>query len=416
MTILELPESVLEYLRQYITCRPWSVYTSKDVLDVEYEKNDLIGAWMKKQPMLQRDKLWRDFMNTSKWFTSMKRKSIYLSLFHVAAFNYLNKREFYDKVNAVIVDKRAQIGINIRKHYSLSYPPIHLLFTTNHWNECNSVYLYNVSSPLNLLILQEVKVLRLEKCSCSEIRVIRNLQNVEELELIECEEVQYIESLPCLTHLKALGCEDFDMTRFNNCPLLKYLQCDRDRGIHSTILAQLEYLCFSELLPELMSESLFSLILNIRDVSVNTIEIPRDLTGLVRLERINFGDGCEFDGSIILPPSMVKIVFCWKCCQVNYKDLPLLRHLEFHGCTSIEDFNITFARPLKKLSFNQCSNLKSIALLQKLDYLELKQDFRSGFEPDIEEEPDPAIQLYVNKESKIKRMTIHALIVIKEKI
>ena len=57
MTILELPESVLEYMRQFITRRPWSAFISKDVLDVEYEKNDLIGAWMKKQPMLQRDKL-----------------------------------------------------------------------------------------------------------------------------------------------------------------------------------------------------------------------------------------------------------------------------------------------------------------------------------------------------------------------
>lgn len=159
MTILELPESVLEYMRQFITRRPWSAFISKDVLDVEYENNDFVGGWMMKQPMLERDKAWRDFMNTSKWFTSMKRKSIYLSLLHVAAFNYLNKREFYDKVNAVIVNKREQIGINTRRSNLLNSTPINLILTTNHWNGCNSVYLYDVSSPLDLLVLQDVKVL-----------------------------------------------------------------------------------------------------------------------------------------------------------------------------------------------------------------------------------------------------------------
>mmetsp|Transcript_15718 Transcript_15718/g.17022 ORF Transcript_15718/g.17022 Transcript_15718/m.17022 type:complete len:417 (-) Transcript_15718:35-1285(-) len=415
MTILELPESVLEYMRQFITRRPWSAFSSKDVLDVEYENNDFVGGWMMKQPMLERDKAWRDFMNTSKWFTSMKRKSIYLSLLHVAAFNYLNKREFYDKVNAVIVNKREQIGINTRRYNLLNSTPINLILTTNHWNGCNSVYLYDVSSPLDLLVLQDVKVLRLEKCSCHEIRVIRNLQNVEELELIGCAEVESIENLPRLTHLKVLECEDLDMTRFNDCPLLKYLHCDRDRGIHSTVLAQLEYLNFADLPLELMNASLFSYVLNIRDLTVNSIVIPRDLTGLVRLERVNFGEGCEFDERIILPPCVIKIIFCWKCCNINYEDLPLVRHLEFNGCSTLEDFNLTFAHPLKKLIFCQCLNLASITLLQKLGYLEVKQEFGNQFEPVLEEEENQSIQLYVDKQAKIKRMRIHALIVIKER-
>eukprot|EP01040_Poterioochromonas_malhamensis_P004871 gene4871-5225_t len=412
MTILELPESVLEYMRQFITRRPWSAFSSKDVLDVEYENNDFVGGWMMKQPMLERDKAWRDFMNTSKWFTSMKRKSIYLSLLHVAAFNYLNKREFYDKVNAVIVNKREQIGINTRRYNLLNSTPINLILTTNHWNGCNSVYLYDVSSPLDLLVLQDVKVLRLEKCSCHEIRVIRNLQNVEELELIGCAEVESIENLPRLTHLKVLECWVFVMTKFKNCPLLKYLHCDRDRGIHSTVLAQLEYLSFSDVLVDLMNASLFSHILNIRDLALTSIAVPRDLTSLVRLERVKFDEHCELDERILLPPSIIKIIFCWECCNVNYEDLPLLRHLEFYACDTIGDFRIAFTHPLKRLIFSQCFNLTSITLLQKVDCLDVKQDFRSEYEPNMEEESERSIQLYLHKESKIRRMRIDALIVV----
>jgi hypothetical protein len=201
-----LPDNILLHLQAFLTRRPWSPLCNERNYRGEYIVDKMYVTELQREWSLE-DQYWRNFMNSSKDFSILKKKTIYLFLNSIFARDYCSNSEFFVYVNCnVVVNPQLQIGV---KYFPCSQPEPE--FKGNIHALCLSEF-----RPREASFFQNISYLSLT-FDLQSMSILSDLPNLRNLCLNRIRSSTILQNLPNLCRLAIIDCPAiFDLSRVHN--------------------------------------------------------------------------------------------------------------------------------------------------------------------------------------------------------
>jgi hypothetical protein len=354
--IVNLPENILIYIRSLLCRRPWN-YEKME----EYE----LHLTEDRGEELQENFYWIHFMNTTKLFQQLKRKTIYLSLSFKSSEKYLTNEVFYNRINEkLIFSPITQLNLNVGSLPDESGLQIKTGRAGVHCLRINS----NTGKFSLSQLAENVKILRIHRCNARSLTEISSV-TIETLQISNSPALKAFGLGNTFQKLYLHGCTFLtDITSLENCSQLKLLylsSCPQLRKGYS-IFSKLDevYLFFQEL-PKLEDYSYLSTVRKISIESDNKItsdEVTKYLQtvedlSLIRCSRLfSFGQVPNL--------KMVYLDECPNLLKIDFESLPSLTTMFLVDNIGIKHIFVaeTNYSKLSKLVLNGCKNVQRIEM------------------------------------------------------
>lgn len=372
-------------------------YQIRDILTLNHEGNEFCVA-EKNNNQLQGDETWRNFMNTTKLFHEIKRKTNYLILKDIFAFIYLRYERFRHRVDSLIVNKREQLHIIWKRKAKLE---------STAWDGCHTISIYSRTPDFSIFF--NVKILRLHFCKNA---ILSNMMNLEALTLDQCDEIQEIRNCPTLTRLFARSCPKLisfssDIT---NLTWLHVTDCPQFI-LQNRALLQVQHLWLDDKTKVYPCLSLHRLQnLKVLRLIGNTF-VFNELWQLTNLTSLSLHSCRDID--IPRVPNYLKSLELSGCVNLNLPDLSeiaTLRYLTFKD-SNINEYLLDLPYRLNRLLFRRCLCLGSLYLHSSVRELVIDDSGDDGSNPSFDDE---FLTLFIKKGVSMPKISmevnLHVLI------
>jgi hypothetical protein len=358
--IVNLPENILIYIRSLLCRLPWN-YEKMD----EYE----LHLTEDRGEELQENFYWIHFMNTTKLFQQLKRKTIYLSLSFKSSEKYLTNEVFYNRVNEkLIFSPVTQLNLNINS--LLEFLDKHELQIKAAIAGVHCLRINSYTGKFSLSQLAEnAKILRIHRCNARSLTEISSITNTETLQISNCPALKTFELENTFQKLYLHGCTSLtDITSLENCSQLKLLylsSCPQLRKGYS-IFSKLDevYLFFQEL-PKLEDYSYLSTVRKISIESDNKITANEMTKYLQTVEDLSLIRCARLSSFGQVPKlKMVYVDECPNLLKIDFESLPALTTMFLVDNIGIKNIFVaeTNYSKLSKLVLNGCKNVQRIEI------------------------------------------------------